>query len=79
MWTAYAPSVLCRLLKYERQLATLTAMNSALQSENEELRALGESANDAEEELAELQEEFGRRLGQADKSIADLRVRGALC
>jgi regulator of replication initiation timing len=65
------------MLKYERKLATLTAMNSALESENEELREqLAEAAgNDAEEELAELQEEFGRRLGQADKTIASLRVR----
>lgn len=32
---------------------------------------------DAEEELAELQEEFTRRIGQADKTIAVLQVRAA--
>lgn len=63
----------------ERKLATLTAMNSALESENEELRErlADQSGNEAEEDLAELQEEFERRLGRADKSIADLRVRAA--
>ena len=71
--------VACRTLQYERKLATLTAMNSVLQSENESLRdsrsnGASDQAQDIEDEMADLQDEFARRLGQADKNITDLKV-----
>lgn len=71
---------LCRVKHYEAKLAALGAINSALQKENGDMckelqRARSNNpASDAEEELAELHEEFTRRLGQADKTIAQLQV-----
>ncbi len=55
----------------------MTAINSALKSENETLRhQLDEAAaprSSAEEELIELKQEFTRRLGQHEKKISTLK------
>jgi hypothetical protein len=63
----------------QKKLASLAAVNSALHSENESLRQRVEELEDEkdseEEEVSELQGEFARRIGQADKQIAELRVR----
>mmetsp|Transcript_18990 Transcript_18990/g.52955 ORF Transcript_18990/g.52955 Transcript_18990/m.52955 type:complete len:620 (+) Transcript_18990:307-2166(+) len=63
-----------KLKQYEGKLATLTAINGMLQSENDKLREDLEIAQnpttDAEEELAELKEEFAERLGEADAQVA---------
>jgi hypothetical protein len=65
----------------ERTLAALTAMNSALTVENEDLRAQLEAQLDGADgessaaDLKELQEEFAKRLGSADRNVAELRVR----
>ena len=68
-----------RLRQHESKLATLTIINGALQKENEQLREGLEAAQHpgslAEEELLDLKEEFARRLGSADKTVAELRVR----
>ena len=128
----------CRVKSYEGKLATLTAINSALQSENGELRQQLDAAAapttatggallcrlpaaaweaplrvltislrryqqhthhtqinvlslppplparlhacpPAEADVAELQEEFARRLGQADRAIAALQAGTCLC
>lgn len=65
--------------QYEGKLATLTAINSALKSENDTLRQqLDEAAaprSNAEEELLELKAEFTTRLGQHEKKIQGLKVR----
>ena len=67
-----------RLKSLEGKLATLTAINSALQSESATLRGRAEEAaapsSATEAEVAELTEEFGRRLGAADRQIAQLQV-----
>lgn len=67
-----------RLKSLEGNLETLTAINSALQSENATLRGRVEEAaapsSATEAEVAELTEEFGRRLGAADRQIALLQV-----
>jgi regulator of replication initiation timing len=79
-----------RRQKLEAKIASLTAVNSALLVENEDIRqqlmeALAEaelaegnggggSGDGSAEELAELHEEFARRLGQADRQLAELRV-----
>jgi len=51
-----------------------------VQKENDELRAEVERAQQpgsaTEEELVELKEEFSRRLGSADQTIARLQVSG---
>ena len=68
-----------RLRQHESKLATLTIINGALQKENEQLRKGLEAAQQpsslAEEELLDLKEEFARRLGAADRTVAELRVR----
>lgn len=67
----------------ERKLAALTAINSALTVENEDLRAQleaqlgGQDGESAAADLKELQEEFAKRLGTADRNVAELRVRGS--
>lgn len=69
---------ICRVRFYEGKLATLTIINGALQTENEELReriaAADEPTSNAEEELQDLKEEFTRRLGAAQKTISDLKA-----
>lgn len=66
-----------RVRQYEGKLATLTVINGALQTENDDLRAELESARepttDAEMELLELREEFARRIATADKTNAALK------
>ena len=56
---------------YEGKLATLTAINSALQAENEKLRDTLEQSRipstATEAEISELQEEFSRRLAVAER------------
>jgi len=73
------PEVAMRMKQYEGKLATLTAINGVLQSENDKLKQELEQARnpttDAEEELAELKEEFAERLGEADAQVAKLKVR----
>lgn len=63
-----------RVKQYEGKLATLTAINGVLQLENDKLKEELEEARhpttDAEEELAELKEEFADRLGEADAQVA---------
>lgn len=63
----------------ERKVASLTALNGVLRSENADLRQrLAEADNgrgEEDEELADLQAEFATRIGQADKQLAELRVR----
>ncbi|GAB4819793.1 hypothetical protein N2152v2_006839 [Parachlorella kessleri] len=62
---------------FEGKLATLTAINSALQTENDKLRKqLAEAEapkTKGDAEVAELKEEFARRLGAADRQIAQLQ------
>jgi regulator of replication initiation timing len=62
----------------ERKVASLTAINGVLRGENEELRQrvaeLEDRSNDDDTDLADLQAEFAKRIGQADKQLADLRV-----
>ncbi|GMH35469.1 hypothetical protein BSKO_03337 [Bryopsis sp. KO-2023] len=64
--------------QYEVRLATITTINNALQSENEELRERLDQAEApktvAEEELNELREEFARRLGALDRNVAELKT-----
>ena len=71
-----------RLRQHESKLATLTIINGALQKENEQLRKGLDAAQHpgslAEEELLDLKEEFARRLGAADRTVAELRVRPAV-
>lgn len=68
----------CRIKHYEAKLATLTVINGALQQENDQLKEEAESYGvhedtsktaRAEQELAELQEEFTKRLGVAEKTV----------
>jgi hypothetical protein len=58
---------------YEGKLATLSAINSALQAENQQLRnTLEESQTPStatEAEVSELQEEFSRRLAVAERQV----------
>ena len=67
----------------ERKIAALTALNSALTVENEDLRSQLENLLDEADgestaaDLKELQEEFAKRLGAADRNVAELRVRHA--
>ena len=73
-----AVDVLCRIRQLEGKVATLTVINGALQNENETLRhdqssAVGQPTA-TEAELEELQEEFTRRLANADRTIASLKV-----
>ena len=67
-----------RVKAYESKLATLNIIHSAVQKENEELRTELEQAQPpggaTDEDLAELQEEFSRRLGSADQTIARLQA-----
>lgn len=61
---------------HHHRLATLQAINSTLKSENEHLRAhfsIASSGVPTDQEIAELTEEFSRRLGAADKTIAALQ------
>jgi regulator of replication initiation timing len=62
----------------ERKVASLTALNGVLRGENEELRQrlaeLEESKEDEGSDVADLQAEFAKRIGQADKQLAELRV-----
>lgn len=60
---------------YENKLAAINAINSALQKENDKLRKAAGAAetSDAEADLLELQEEFAKRLGTADRQLADLK------
>lgn len=68
----------------EHKIAALTALNSALTVENEDLRSQLENFLDEADgqstaaDLNELQEEFAKRLGAADRNVAELRVRYAL-
>ncbi|KAF8062760.1 CRTISO2 [Scenedesmus sp. PABB004] len=63
--------------QYEGKLAALSALNSALQKENEELRADLEEASapktDEELDALELKEEFARRLGEQQRTIDILK------
>ena len=67
-----------RVKSYESKIATLTIIHGAVQKENEklrnELKQARQPATLAEEELVELQEEFSRRLGSADQTIARLQA-----
>ena len=69
--------------QYEGKLATLTAINSALKSENDTLRQQLDEAtapqSNAEEELLELKAEFTKRLGQHEKKIQGLKVLQVVC
>eukprot|EP00897_Mesotaenium_endlicherianum_P010709 jgi/Mesen1/9667/ME000671S09019 len=66
-----------RIKHYESKLMTMSVINGALQSENEKLKEAvelsqgGESS--AEQELAELQEEFTKRLGVAEKTASYMK------
>jgi regulator of replication initiation timing len=69
----------CSMEQLERKLASLSAINSALHAENENLRQRVEEMeyekdSDDEQMVCELQAEFARRIGQADKQMAELRV-----
>ncbi|KAK9797071.1 hypothetical protein WJX73_002474 [Symbiochloris irregularis] len=69
-------SLLDKVKHYEGKLATLTAINGALQQENEDLRADLEAREpnaDTETDMQELQQEFATRLAAADKQIATLK------
>jgi regulator of replication initiation timing len=73
---------LCSLTaQMERKIAALTAMNSALTVENEDLRSQleahldGATGDTSAADLKELQEEFSKRLGTADRNVSELRVR----
>ena len=67
----------------ERKIAALTALNSALTVENEDLRSQLENLLDEADgestaaDLKELREEFAKRLGAADRNVSELRVRHA--
>lgn len=67
-----------RIKAYESKIATLTIIHGAVQKENEklrnELKQAQQPASLAEEELLELKEEFSRRLGSADQTIARLQA-----
>ncbi|DBA77123.1 hypothetical protein WJX77_012006 [Trebouxia sp. C0004] len=69
--------LLDRVKAYESKLATLNIIHSAVKKENEELRVELEQAQPpggaTDEDLAELKEEFSRRLGSADQTIACLQ------
>lgn len=69
--------LLDRVKAYESKLATLNIIHSAVQKENEELRTELEQAQPpggaTDEDLVELKEEFSRRLGSADQTIARLQ------
>lgn len=72
-------TLVCSMEQLERKLASLSAMNSALRAENEHLRQRVEELeyekdSDDEQMVNELQAEFARRIGQADKQMAELRV-----
>ena len=72
-----------RVKAYESKLATLNIIHSAVQKENEDLRTELEQAQPAgsatDEDLAELKEEFSRRLGSADQTIARLQASLSTC
>jgi hypothetical protein len=67
----------CRLKSYEGKLATLTAINAALQAEADSLRGkladASQPASVGEMEIAELKEEFARRLAGSERQIATLQ------
>ncbi len=72
-----------RVKAYESKLATLNIIHSAVQKENEDLRTELEQAQPTgsatDEDLAELKEEFSRRLGSADQTIARLQASLSTC
>lgn len=64
----------------ERKLASLSAVNSALRSENEQLMQRVEELEDSkdsddERELDELQAEFAERIAKSDRQLAAAKVR----
>lgn len=73
----HAPRVY-RIKAYESKFATLAIVHGAVQKENEQLRTEVKQAQQpggiAEEELVELKEEFSKRLGAADQTIARLQA-----
>ena len=68
----------CRIKAYESKIATLTIIHGAVKKENEtlrtELKQAGQPGGVTEEEVLELKEEFSRRLGAADQTIARLQA-----
>jgi TATA element modulatory factor len=74
--TLFLPPLTFSPIQHYR-VATLQAVNSTLKSENEHLRAqlsiASSGAPATDQEIAELTEEFSRRLGAADKTIAALQ------
>lgn len=70
--------LVCRVKAYESKIATLTIIQGAVQKENETLRAelkQAEQPGDVTgEEVLQLKDEFTRRLGAADQTIARLQA-----
>lgn len=67
-----------RIKAYESKIATLTIIHGAVQKENEglrtELKQAGQSGGVTDEEVLELKEEFSKRLGVADQTVARLQA-----
>lgn len=67
--------------KLEGKIATLSAINGSLQQEldslQEQMENLEAAQEPSSEELAQLQEEFRRRLATSDRTVSSLKVRVA--
>lgn len=64
--------------QYEGKLATLSVFNDALEKENNELRAALEKSrapkSATEQEVAELTQEFSRRMASKDRDLSKLKA-----
>ena len=65
--------------QYEGKLATLSVFNDALEKENNELRAAMEKArapkSATEQEVAEITQEFSKRMASKDRDLSKLKAR----
>ncbi|CAM6106145.1 unnamed protein product [Calypogeia fissa] len=65
-----------RIKHYESKLVTMTVINSALQNENEKLKEDAvklQHGGGPDQDLAELQEEFTKRLGIAERTASNMK------
>lgn len=69
----------CSVKQYEGKLATLSVFNDALQKENNGLRAeleRGQAPKSAtDQEVAELTQEFSKRMAAKDRDLSKLKAR----
>ncbi len=69
----------CRTKQYEGKLATLSVFNDALQKENQKLRdeleQNGAPVSATDQEVADLKQEFSKRMASQQKEISRLKAK----